>query len=412
MNASTTREPWGLVAVFAVTQNISWGTLYYTPAVLAAHVQAETGWSLPFVLGGFSTGILVSGLAAPLAGRWIDARGGRVVMGAGSLVAALALVLLAWTTSRAGYYAAWCLAGVAMAGTLYEAAFATLNQHFPINYRRALTSLTLAAGFASTMFWPITYALAGTIGWRPSLWLFAGLHLVVCLPMHFWLIPRPGEWRQRLAAAGAAAPPPSSLPRRRVALLLATAFALNSLVSTGLLAQITRLLGVAGLTGAQAVGMASLLGPMQVVGRVLEFTFARHLTPARLATLALAALPLALIVALAGDGPVAAVVFVMLLGLSNGVMTIVRGVVPAAIFGRERLATVLGLLAAPGLAARAAAPLLVSTLIAGLANLQHVFGVLAVIAAAAVIAFRMIPTSVSSSQLPVQRPARPLGTDN
>ncbi len=408
MNASATREPWGLVAVFAVTQNISWGTLYYTPTVLAAHVQAETGWSLPFVLGGFSTGILVSGLAAPLAGRWIDARGGRLVMSAGSLVAVLALVLMAWTTHRAGYYAAWCLAGVAMAGTLYEAAFATLNQHFPINYRRALTSLTLAAGFASTMFWPITYALAGTIGWRASLWLFAALHLVVCLPMHAWLIPRPGEWRERLAAAGAAAPPPSSLPRRRVALLLATAFALNSLVSTGLLAQITRLLGVAGLTGAQAVGMAALLGPMQVVGRVLEFTFARHLTPTRLATLALAALPIALIVALAGDGPVAAVVFVMLLGLSNGVMTIVRGVVPAAIFGRERLATVLGLLAAPGLAARAAAPLLVSMLIAGLATLQHVFGVLAVIAAAAVIAFRMIPTAVRSSPLPVEKPGRPL----
>jgi MFS family permease len=206
-----------------------------------------------------------------------------------------------------------------------------------------------------------------------------------------------------MAAAAGAAAPVVTPPRRRVVVLLATAFALNSLVSTGVLAQITLLLGATGLTAAQAVGMAALVGPMQVVGRVMELTFAKHVTPVRLATLALAALPAAFAAVVFGARGVAAgALFVVLLGLSNGVMTIVRGVVPATLFGRERLATVLGLLGAPTLAARAAAPLGISILIATLADMRYVFAALAVVAAAAVVAFRLIPKAVSSAQLPVQ----------
>lgn len=386
--AEPVKEPWRLVAVFSVTENISWGSLYYTPAVLATHVQAETGWSLPFVLGGYALGILVSGLAAPMAGRLIDAHGGRVVMSAGSLVAVVALAAMAWSPTGTGYYAAWALAGLAMAGTLYDPAFATLNQHFPVHFRRALTSLTLTSGFASTIAWPTTYALAGAIGWRETLLVYAALHLLVCLPMHASLIPPPGEWRQRLAAEAAkTAAAPVAAPGRRVAVLLAAAFALNSLVATGLLAQITSLLGVVGLTGAQAVAVAALLGPTQVTGRILEFVFAKHVTATRLALIALSALPLALVVAIVGQGMAAAVAFIVLIGLSNGVMTIVRGLVPAALFGRERLATMLGLLGAPTLAARAAAPLLVAGLMAGIGNLQVVFAVLAILAALSVAAF-------------------------
>jgi hypothetical protein len=401
---STEREPWRLVAVFSVTQVLSWGTLYYTPAVLAAHVRAETGWSLPFVLGGFSAGILTSGIAAPFVGRWIDARGGRVVMASGSLVAAVALGTMAWATTGAGYYAAWAIAGLAMAATLYEAAFATLNQHFPVSFRRALTALTLVGGFASTVFWPLTHALAGTIGWRPTLVVFAGMHLAICLPLHAGLIPQAGDWRQRMKAAIGAAAPVIEPPRRLVVGLLATAFALNSLVSTGVFAQITLLFGAAGLTATQAVAMAALVGPVQVVGRVLEFTFAKRLTPVRLATLALAALPAAFVlVAAGGRGLPAVLVFAVLFGLSNGVMTIVRGLVPAALFGRERLATVLGLLGAPTLVARAAAPLVISAFIAGLADTRHVFAALGLIAAAAVVAFRLIPSDGQRSASTVHR---------
>lgn len=383
------REPWPLVAVLSVTEVISWGTLYYTPTVLASHIEAGTGWGLPLVLGGYSAGILASGLAAPFVGRWIDAAGGRRVMAAGSALAVVALLLMAWSTSVAGYYAAWGVMGLAMAATLYEAAFATLNQHFPVHYRRALTALTLLGGLASTVFWPVTYALAGAYGWRATLVCFAALHAAVCLPLHAWGIPRAGDWRQRLAAAdGGVAASPITPPRRRVVVLLASAFALNSLVTTGLLTQLTRLLAATGLTAAQAVGLAALLGPMQVTGRVLEFVFATRLTAVRLALLALGALPLALLVLAFGGGGIAtAVLFVMLLGLSNGVMTIVRGIVPASLFGRERLATVLGLLAAPTLGARAAAPLVIALLVASFTGPRGVLLVLAALAATAIAAF-------------------------
>jgi len=382
------REPWPLVAVLSVTEVISWGTLYYTPTVLASHIEADTGWRLPLVLGGYSAGILVSGLAAPFVGRWIDAAGGRRVMAAGSALAVVALLLMAWSTSVAGYYAAWGVMGLAMAATLYEAAFATLNQHFPVHYRRALTALTLLSGLASTIFWPVTYALAGARGWRATLVIFAALHAAVCLPLHAWGIPRAGDWRQRLAAAAGVAAPPITPPRRRVVVLLASAFALNSLVTTGVLTRITGLLEATGLTAAQAVGLAALLGPMQVTGRILEFVFATRLTAVRLGLLALCALPLALLVlALGGGGLATAVLFVMLLGLSNGVMTIVRGIVPATLFGRERLATVLGLLAAPTLGARAAAPLVIAFLVASFAGPRGVLLILAALAATAIVAF-------------------------
>ena len=181
-----------------IAQIISWGALYYAIAVLGASIGADLGLSPAHVFGAYSTGLLLSGLTAPVAGRAIDRWSGRIVLTIGSLVAALALFWLSRVSSALEYYLAWCVGGVAMGLTLYDPAFATLSQHFGTSYRKALTALTLFGGFASTVFWPLAQFGLVHLGWRDTLAAFALLELAVCLPLHWWLIPAHGRaaaWR-------------------------------------------------------------------------------------------------------------------------------------------------------------------------------------------------------------------------
>ena len=145
-----------LVPALGLTQIISWGALYYSIAVLGASIRDELGLSAAALFGAYSLSLLLSALTAPLAGRAIDRYGGRLVMSVGSVTAALALFAIAHAHSAVTLYAAWALAGIAMAMTLYDAAFATLSQHAGTSYRTALTALTLMGGLASTAFWPLS----------------------------------------------------------------------------------------------------------------------------------------------------------------------------------------------------------------------------------------------------------------
>ena len=186
-------DPWRLVPALGIAQIISWGALYYAIAVLGASIGADLGLSPAHVFGAYSAGLLLSGLTAPVAGRAIDRWSGRIVLTMGSVVAALALFFLSRASSALEYYLAWCVGGVAMGLTLYDPAFATLSQHFGTSYRKALTALTLFGGFASTVFWPLAQLGLVHLGWRDTLAAFAALELVVCLPLHWWLIPARGR---------------------------------------------------------------------------------------------------------------------------------------------------------------------------------------------------------------------------
>jgi len=343
------------VSALGVAQIVSWGTLFYTIAVLGAAMRAETGVSDALLFGAFSAGLFVSGAASPAVGRWIDAGHARTALAAGSCVGALAMALLALAQGPVTLLAGWLVAGAAMALTLYDPAFAVLHTISGARYRRAVTALTLWGGFASTVFWPLSLWLQDGFGWRATFGVYAALHLAVCLPIHVASIPR----GVRGKAERPAPPPAAAANGRGGALFVWLAIALSgaSFIASALSAHAIGLLTASGLTAADAVAIGALFGPMQVAGRIVEFTAGRNLRARSVGTLAFAMLAIALLLLSQVRGVMlTALAFAALYGFSNGVMTIVRGTVPAELFGRNAFGALLGRLARPQLFARAIAP--------------------------------------------------------
>ncbi len=345
------------ITALGVAQIISWGTLFYTIAVLGAPMRAELGVGDMLLFGAFSAGLFVSGASSPLVGRLIDAGRSREVLAAGSIAGALALSVLALAQGPVSVCAGWILAGVAMALCLYDPAFATLHHISGAHYRRAVTALTLFGGFASTVFWPASQWLSEAAGWRATFAVYAVLHIVVCLPLHLAAIPRDARHVEP-------APPPLTpdeaavtAAAKRTFVWLAIALAGAAFIASAVSAHLIGLMTTAGISAADAVLIGALIGPMQVAGRVVEFSHGRLLRARTVGTLAfiLLALACALLTQLHGLAA-AAVGFAVLYGVSNGVMTIVRGTVPAELFGRREFGTLLGRLARPQLIARAVAP--------------------------------------------------------
>lgn len=352
-----------LVSALGIAQLISWGTLFYAVGVLGEPMRRELGVSELFTFGAFTAGLLTSGALSPLAGRLIDRRGGRFVLSTGSLLGATAMLLLATAAHPAVIVLGWVVAGAAMAACLYDPAFAALSQHLTgLGYRRAVTALTIFGGFASTVFWPLSHVLMTAWGWRSSLAVYAALHLLVCLPIHLVFLPRrpPGP-----SGADAAASPVSANLARPGLRLLAAAFAAASFVSAVIAVHVVSLLVSKGLTQAQAISIAMLFGPMQVVGRAAELAFASRIGVIAMGSAALALLGTSVAVLGIVDGiGVLALVFVVAYGFGNGLFTIMRGTVPAELYGREGLGATLGRLARAGLYARALAPASFSGMVA------------------------------------------------
>lgn len=345
-----------MVSALGIAQIISWGSLYYPIAVLAAAIRNDLRISEVAVFGSFTVGLFVSGFAAPAVGRMIDARGGRIVLASGSACAAAALAVLALAQGTMTLMAGFVLAGLAMAGCLYDPAFATLHAISGPAYRKAVTVLTLFGGFASTVFWPLSQFLQEAAGWRAALGVFAALNLFVCLPVHLLMLPRGRLAPVHADPVQAEAEEPARHPA--VFAWLATALALAAFLASALSAHVIGLLTSSGLSARDAVLASSLVGAMQVAGRVVEFTFSRHVRPLTVGTLAfvLLALALALLTQVRGIW-IAAMAFAALYGWSNGVMTIVRGTVPGELLGHTGFGALLGRLAQPQFIARAIAPL-------------------------------------------------------
>ncbi len=378
----TRSTAWRLVPALGVTQIVSWGTLYYSIAVLGASLRADLGISASLLFGAYSLALLISALTAPLVGRAIDRHGGRAVMSAGSAFAAIALFLISQVHSTIALFFAWSVAGVAMAMTMYDAAFATLSQHSGTSYRKALTALTLMGGLASTAFWPASLKGLEWFGWRDTLLAFAALEIAVCLPLHLLFIP-PGTLAPEPGKAGTAEGR-GRLPadKRRAAFVwLAIAFAFNGFIVSVLTVHLITMLQGKGLTLATAVWVGSFFGPMQVAGRLLEFSIGRRFAARSIGIAALSLLVVAVSVLLALNGQLAlALLFAVLFGSSNGVVTIVRGTVPAELFGRAGYGGTLGNLAAPALFARAIAPFVFAPL--AVAESAMVAGLLVLLAMA------------------------------
>ncbi|MBC7860583.1 MAG: MFS transporter [Burkholderiaceae bacterium] len=379
MTPQQPRQQRNTIAILAVTQVLSWGSIYYAISVLAPEIQRELGWRSDLVYGAFSWSLLIAGLCATHIGAWLDRVGGRAVMGAGSLLAGAGLIVLSRTHTLFLYWLAWSMLGLAMAMVLYEAAFAAINREFGYAARGIISKVTLLGGFASTVFWPLTLKLNGLIGWRDTYLLYGLVQLFLCAPLHGLLGVRTRAPSDK-TVHGERATPGYTLAQavaHPVFWRLAAAFAANSLVGSALAVHLIPLLHKLGHPVAAIVVFAALFGPMQVLGRIGEMLFASSVRPQSVGMLAFGALPAALLaLILAGERQWAVAAFCLLYGLSNGILTIVRGTVPQALFGREHYGAISGALAGPSLVARAAGPLAVAALIQAQPSVTVVLGVL------------------------------------
>jgi MFS family permease len=353
--------PWRAVAVLAITQILAWGAIYYTPVLTVPLIAADHGWSRTFAMGGFSLGILVTGLASPYVGILVDRYGGHVIMPAGSLLGAAGLAALSLADHPVAYLAVWALLGVAMASSLYDPAFASLGRIFGTEARRPITLLTFCAGLASTISWPTTSALIGWVGWRETYLIYAALLALVAAPLHAFALPRSRAAAEALVPDEKMAAPPL-LPARGITFaLVVAAFACFAFVPSGLLAHLLAMFERFGVDHTTAVAIGTLFGPCQVASRLCEFIFGRGVHPVVIARFAVALLLSGFtLLGLFGVSAVAAAAFMILLGLANGLMTIARGTVPLALFGASNYGRLIGRIAGPSLIVQSSAPLILA----------------------------------------------------
>jgi MFS family permease len=357
------------VCALGITQITAWGTSYYCLGVLAGPIATDTGWSRSLVYFGFTAALLAMGLVATAVGRAIDRYGARAVMTLGTLLVSSGLFALSLVRTEAAYLAVWVFLGVGMRLCLYDAAFAALVQVAPSRGRLAISYLTLFGAFASSIFWVIGHFVNQAAGWRQTLALFAAINLVVCLPLNWFGLAR----REKAAADAAAAsavqasrdgPPLEGRTRSVAIVLFALVMSLNGFVFGVVTVQLVPLLEAAGLATAAAVWVASMKGVAQFGGRIVEIFFGKNLRAITIARIAIGALPASFVLLLAAGGNFHAVLaFTLLMGASQGVITIVRGAVPLALFGSTGYGAVLGFVATPILIVNAAAPTLFSLIV-------------------------------------------------
>jgi hypothetical protein len=353
--------PWRAVSVLGVTQIIAWGTIFYSPVLTAPLIVAETGWSLSFIMGGFSLGLLIAGLVAPFVGRSIDRYGGHVVMAVGALVAALGLFGLAQARSPATYLAVWVVLGAGLGASLYDPAFATLGRIFGAAARRPITYLTLAGGFASTAGWPATHFLIGAVGWRGTYIVYAALMAFVCAPLYAFALPRSSATLDATpdSAAGSST---ALLPSHGLAFVLVTAaFTAYAFVPSALSAHLLAIFGRTGIDAATVVLIGTLFGPAQVAARLTELAFGRNIHPLPIARAAVLLLVLAFaLLATFGISVPLAAAFAVMFGAANGLVTIARGALPLSLFGADGYGRTMGRISGFWLVMQSAAPLVMA----------------------------------------------------
>jgi MFS family permease len=391
------------VALLGSAQTLAWASSYYLPAMLATPMARDLGVSPPTIFAAFSTALIVSALVGPWAGRAIDRQGGRPVLMGTNLLFASGLLSLGLCQGPPGLFAAWVLIGAAMGSGLYEAAFAALVRLYGHASRDPITGITLIAGFASTVGWPLSTWMEVRFGWRGACFGWAALHLLIGLPLNALLprarrpaaaaesatesdtesatertterttgttstsatvnpssavsgeaplVPSPRESAGVPQAADAAETPRAP---RLTAAVLAFVFAVTWFISTAMAAHLPRLLQAAGATLAVAVAAGALIGPAQVAGRLLEYGVLRRVHPLLSARLATLAHPLGAVMLMVAGAPAAAL-FALMHGAGNGILTIAKGTLPLVLFGPQAYGARQGWLMMPARVAQAVAP--------------------------------------------------------
>ncbi|MCO5734552.1 arsenite efflux MFS transporter ArsK [Rhizobium sp. SSA_523] len=352
--------PVAVILALGLTQIIGYGTLYYSFSILAPDMARDLGWSVDWVFGLLSASLFLSGLTAPFAGRLMDRFGAGRVMTLGSFAAALSLMLCALAPHRAVFVAGLLLTELSANLVQYGAAFALLVEIRPREAQRSITYLTLIAGFASTIFWPVTSLLHGALTWQAVYMVFAGLNLVLCLPLHAWLsLYGRGGRHAPDHSVDSAGPVPGLLAervRQKGFRLMLSGIGILSFVNAALLFHMVPVLSDLGL-GAAAVLVATLFGPAQVLSRFTNMIFGRNLGALQLAVLTALFAPLSILVLeLTYPFTPGAMLFAVIFGFGSGLSSIVFGTLPLALFGSEGYGARQGQISLVRLAASALSP--------------------------------------------------------
>ena len=345
-----------VITALGIAQIFAWGTSFYFPAVFAEPIVAETGWSLGFVVGGTSIGLLTAGLISPRVGRIIDARGGRPVLIASSTFYAAGLACVGLAPALPIYLLAWMLIGIGMGTGLYDAVFAALGRMYGSDARGPITNLTLFGGFASTICWPLSAFMIDHVGWRAACFIYATLHLFVLLPLQMAVVGRASE-RHAQKQPGTAERSADTAPIQNETLifaLLAVVLSIAAGIGSIVVVHLLIFLQARGVDFALAVTLGTIFGPAQVGARVIERLFGSRYHPiwTMVASCTLMAIGLLLLeIAL----PVLLLV-ILLYGAGYGISWIGRGTLPLALFGPVRFPRLMGKLAFPSLIVQALAP--------------------------------------------------------
>lgn len=350
-NALTTFSGW-----LSLPQLITWGSVFYTFSLLIAPLETELGMTRAESSLAFSLALLAEGAATWFVGRWIDQGHERTVMTVGSLWLGVGLLAHSWVSSLWSFYAVWIWLGLGMSATLYTTAFAVVTRRFPNDFRRAIITLTFLGGLASTVFIPLSSWWINLWGWRHALWALAAIQLLLCAPLHALLLrgAAPAVHHADLATV-----PEVSVRQhlRSPFWLLAIFTVLMMAVTSALPAHMINLLQEAGLPAVWVVSIPAAIGIIQVVGRLLLFVFERYWNVHTANRWIPSLIPLGLLALVLGDlQPAAALVFVLLFGLGNGMNTIVKGTAMAQYVSRTHVGSLNGLLGLPTALSRAAAP--------------------------------------------------------
>jgi MFS family permease len=375
------------VAALAAGQVLCWAVLFYAFSAFVLPMQTEFGWGKPTLMGAFTLGLAVHGLSTYAVGAAIDHGHGRLVLSGGALLAGLGVGAWSLVTQPWMLYAVWALLGASMALTLYEPAFSIVTKRYPARFRSGITRLTLVGGFASTLCYPAVTALIAGLGWRGALAVMGGVLALFVAPLHAWALRGP--------AAGATSPhhDPADDATLHQALrepafwLLTLAFTVYQFISAAFWAHVIPAFAAKGFSQTQALAVLVWFGPAQVAGRFVHAVAGGGVALKRMGIVVLAAVPAAMVLFAFGNTVPVLIVFAVVFGVANGLVTIVRGGLVPEYFGRSHIGRISGAMSAVGLLSRAAAPVLTAWLLLGVPGYREAILLLALLGMGAAMAF-------------------------
>jgi len=391
----------------ALAQLVSWGSVYYSFSLLVVPMEQSMGWSRTSMNAALSVGLLVSGFAAYPIGRWIDHGLGRRVMAIGSVIAAAMLLLWAEAHSLTTLFVAWTGLGIAMAATFYDPVFAVVTHRYPISFRTKITLITLVAGFASTVFIPLTQLLVGSLGWRTSLVALAAFNLAICLPIHVTATRSSRSGAASLSNSTDVKQANDVATRRALRTptfwALAVCFTAYYATFAALTFHLVPLMVERGVSNAVLVTTMALIGPAQVAARALWFTAGRSVHVTTVGIIVVTLFPLSTIILIyAGKSAALLWLFSLCYGAANGMMTILRGTIVQDLMWTEGYGAVSGMLSFPSNVAKGIAPIAAASIWSFARHYEpvewtvFVVSILSAIAFFAAVRVSRHPTAVSS----------------